>query len=43
MYPRNGFRWDGHSWVIRHVESHEDPTWLTIVDRLSPSSIAIVS
>ena len=38
MYPRNGFSWDGHSWVFQHAESHEDPTWLTIVDHLSPPS-----
>jgi predicted enzyme involved in methoxymalonyl-ACP biosynthesis len=42
MYPRNGFSWDGQSWVIQHVESHEDPTWLTIVDCLSPRSVALV-
>jgi len=43
MYPRNGFSWDGQSWIIQHVQSHEDPTWLTIVDRLSPPSAALVS
>jgi FkbH-like protein len=43
MYPRNGFSWDGQSWVIQHIEFHEYAPWLTIVDRLSSPSNARVS
>jgi FkbH-like protein len=43
MYPRNGFRWEGQSWIIADVEPSQDPAWLTIVDHLSPSSVALVS
>ena len=40
MYPRNGFSWDGQSWVSHDIELQDYATWLTIVDRLSPTSSA---
>ena len=35
MYPENGFSPDGDSWIIRHVEYQEAPSWLSVTDELS--------
>jgi FkbH-like protein len=34
MYPRNGFTFDGESWVLAGVDAPPDPAWLTVADRL---------
>jgi FkbH-like protein len=34
VYPRNGFTFDGESWVLTDVDSPRDPAWLTVADRL---------
>ena len=42
MYPDNGFSWDGRSWICGHVELFKDPTWLTIVDKVSTHAVSSV-
>jgi hypothetical protein len=34
VYPRNGFTFDGESWVLAEADSPTDPAWLTVADRL---------
>jgi FkbH-like protein len=42
MYPNNGFSWDGRSWIYDHVDVVKDPTWLTIVDKISTHAVSSV-
>jgi len=34
MYPSNGFRWDGGSWLLSNPEPSQPPGWLTVADGL---------
>ncbi len=40
VYPRNGFTYDGRAWVLAEVDSPPDPSWLTVLDRLTDAVLS---
>ena len=40
VYPHNGFTYDGRAWVLAEVDSPPDPSWLTVLDRLSDAVLS---